>query len=545
MEDEQRRIFRAKRPTIRTTPIIQTPPVSLIELLNDMQTAKALQAIQNNNFIENERDDDGNTPLILACVYNISEVALALIASGKSEPDHISYEGNTALIMACINNMKPVIKKLLETGKALLEHTNAENATALILASSNPDTEDITMEMIRTGKSVPEQVDIENETALSRACQYELTGTALELLKTGKSNLFVRNNSGYTPLDYAIKNDMDEVVDAMHKIGYSEITINLNDTGFNPIEVQEEVVKGFLLDDPMNVCFKYGNKNYLTNRSYINKQMENKVNIKHKCIFAGENKYDANNDLVGYDYTADKNIRYDEEYFSMNALIGLPILVRVDELESITENSYATNAYYLSPSGSFPAIISVDYINGGSGVGADHCQTGKKTEKCSLIPALVTCTNTNADTNADVKPILTGKTNMGQETSSNLQVKIQYKTKTLVIPIEQTTTIGQLKELLLEKLVNENELDNTTNKNVRLIYTGKIYGDDKNEMVVSSLPNFASGITMASNVRSVVVGGGKKRMTKKKSKKSRKSKRNKRNTRSQKKRYTKSKNKNF
>uniref|UniRef100_A0A6C0IS84 Ubiquitin-like domain-containing protein n=1 Tax=viral metagenome TaxID=1070528 RepID=A0A6C0IS84_9ZZZZ len=511
--EQQRQIFRAKKPAQKISPV-KGPPQSLIQLINDGNQLDALSAIRNNNFIENERDGDNNSPLILACDKKMDDIALSLIASGKSEPDHINYEGETALIISSSHEMKEVIKKLLETGNALVGHTTSQNETSLIIVCSFPDTEDIAMEMIHTGKSVPEQVDIDNATALIMACQNDLDDVALELIKTGKSNWFVRDNSGFTALDYATQNNMDEVVNAIQQIGYKELTINLNDTGFNPIEHEEEVVKDFLLDDPMNLCLKYSNKYYLTNRSYINKELTNKINIKYRCIFAGENVYDDSNNLVSYDYTADKNIYYKEKYFSMNTLIGLPILVKVSELKNIINNSFASNVYYLTPSGSLPAIVSLDYIDGGSGVGADHCQTGKKTEKCSIVTALVDC-GSNL-----VKPVLTRQINLGQQEQEgtnpiDLNVKIQYKTKTIVIPIEQTTTIGQLKELLLEKLVLNSDIDSATNKNVRIIYTGKIYGADKNDMVVSSLPNFISGVTMSSSIQPIPVTGGKKKKTKK------------------------------
>jgi ankyrin repeat protein len=514
--EQDRRVFRAKK-TPKSKPIIVGPPKSLIKLINEGNRLDALRAIKNNNFIENEVDaSDNNTPLMLACEKNFDDIALALIASGKSKPSHLNYEGETAIIISCSKNMLEVSKKLLETGEASIDQTTAQGETPLIIACSFPDTEEITLEMIKTGKSIPEQVDVDNATALIMACQNKLTKTALELIKTGKSNWFITDVNGYTALEYASQNSMDEVVNAIQRLGFSEVSININELGFNPIEVNEEVVKDFLLDDPNNLCFKYEKKNYLTSRSYIDKFLSDKNNIKYRCILAGDNKYDDSGNLISMDYTADKNIRYNEQYFSMSQTIGLPILVRLSELNHILDNAYSSNMYYLSPSGSFPALVSLDYVDGGSGVGADHCQTGKKTQKCSIIPAIATCLTTQIQ---ETKPVLIKKTTELEqpESQSSLQVKIQYKTKTLVIPIDQTTTIGKLKELLLEKLVSENDIDNVTNKNVRLIYTGKIYGNDKNEMIVTSLPNFTNGITMASTVQQLQapVIGGKKRKTKK------------------------------
>jgi ankyrin repeat protein len=518
---QERRIFKAKKPN--KLPVDRSnlgPPKSLIKLINEGNRLDAINAIKNNNFIENERDSEDNTPLILACDAKMDDIALPLIASGKSEPEHISFIGETALIVACANKLKQVVKELVKINSSLVNITTINNETPLIISCSFPDTEDMAFDIFNTGKSIPEQVDDDNATALIMACSNKLINIALQLIDSGKSNWFIRDTNGFTALEYAIKNKLDNVVNALQKIDNNELTINLNDVGFNTIEIQDENINNYLLEDNNNLCFKYKNKYYLTNRSYIYKQLNNKVNINYRCIFAGDNEYDNSNNLISYDYTSDKNVVYSTEYFSMSILIGLPILVCVVDLNNIITNSYSSNVYLLSESGSLPALISLDYIDGGSGIGANHCQTGKKTTKCSIVRGLCKCESLN---NNNSKPILQfNKSENNENLNDNklIEIKIQYKTKTVIIPIQENTTIGQLKELLLEKLVSEGDIDNTTNKNVRLIYIGKIYGNDKNDQVVTSLPNFSSGITMASMIQQTQTNiGGKKKQTRKLNKK--------------------------
>lgn len=525
METQQqsdRRIFKAKRKEPKN--INLGPPVSLIKLINEGNRLDAISAIRNNNFIQNERDSEDNTPLILACDAKMDDIALPLIESGKSEPEHMSFIGETALIVACASKLKQVVKELIKINSSLVNITTINNETPLIIACSFPDAEDMALDIFNTGKSIPEQVDDDNCTALIMSCRNKLSNIALKIIETGKSNWFIRDNNGYSALDHCIKNGLDNVKNALEKIGNSELTINLNDIGFNAFEVLEENINNFLLEDNNNLCFKYNNKYYLTNRTNIYKLLKNKVNINYRCIFAGDNKYDNSDNLITRDYTSDKNIVYSIEYFLMSSLIGLPILVHVSDLNNIISNSYTSNVYLISESGSLPALISLDYIDGGSGVGANHCQPGKKTTKCSIVRALCKCenlTNNNInninDMNNDNLQVDSNKNIENINDNKALEVKIQYKTKTLVIPIQENTTIGELKELLLEKLVSEGDIDNTTNKNVRLIYIGKIYGNDKNDIVITSLPNFSSGITMASMVQQIQLNGGKKikRKTKK------------------------------
>ena len=46
----------------------------------------------------------------------MKEVALELIQTGKSNPDHIDNDGNTALSWACKKDMKEVAYKLVSIG---------------------------------------------------------------------------------------------------------------------------------------------------------------------------------------------------------------------------------------------------------------------------------------------------------------------------------------------------------------------------------------------------------------------------------------------
>ncbi|MFY7731742.1 MAG: ankyrin repeat domain-containing protein, partial [Flavobacterium sp.] len=41
------------------------------------------------------------SPIMWACKYNIPEVALLLIQSGRSNPEYVNKKGETALIWAC------------------------------------------------------------------------------------------------------------------------------------------------------------------------------------------------------------------------------------------------------------------------------------------------------------------------------------------------------------------------------------------------------------------------------------------------------------
>jgi hypothetical protein len=110
----------------------------------------------------------------------MSDVALALIRTGNSKPEHVTSSGNTALLMACYNEMA-----------------------------------DVALELIQTGNSKPEQVSENGNTALIYACDTEMSAVALALIRTENSNPTQINDDGETALDFAQDNDMQEVVDLL------------------------------------------------------------------------------------------------------------------------------------------------------------------------------------------------------------------------------------------------------------------------------------------------------------------------------------------
>jgi hypothetical protein len=50
----------------------------------------------------------------LACKNSLPEVAIELIKTGQSKPDHIGSDNNTALIWACHNKLPEVAVELIK-----------------------------------------------------------------------------------------------------------------------------------------------------------------------------------------------------------------------------------------------------------------------------------------------------------------------------------------------------------------------------------------------------------------------------------------------
>ena len=87
----------------------------------------------------NIKDNDGDTALIWASMYDYTEVVKLLLESGADVNIKNNY-GNTALIWASYNGHTEIVKLLLESG-ADVNIKNKFGNTALIQASINGNTE--------------------------------------------------------------------------------------------------------------------------------------------------------------------------------------------------------------------------------------------------------------------------------------------------------------------------------------------------------------------------------------------------------------------
>jgi ankyrin repeat protein len=193
--------------------------MDLLNALNNKDEILAMSLITPENA--KQIYENNHTPLILACENNMTEVALALIATGNSNPEQVTNNDITALMWACRNKMQEVALALIATGNSKPEQVTNHDITALMIACDNNMTE-VALALIKTGNSKPEQVNINNVTALMWACVNNMTEVALALIETGNSNSEHVNNAGNTALILACDNNMTEVALALIKTGNSK-----------------------------------------------------------------------------------------------------------------------------------------------------------------------------------------------------------------------------------------------------------------------------------------------------------------------------------
>jgi hypothetical protein len=149
--------------------------------------------------------------------HKLSDVALALIATGKSNPGAKSATGNTALIHACYYNMKDVALALIKTGESNPGAKSATGNTALIHACANNMAE-VALALIATGESNPGTQNKYGYTALIHACMNNMAEVALALIATGESNPGAKSATGNTALMRACMNKMTTVIKALEAL---------------------------------------------------------------------------------------------------------------------------------------------------------------------------------------------------------------------------------------------------------------------------------------------------------------------------------------
>lgn len=437
----------------------------------------------------------GNTALIIACSNRMKLVATKIVRTNNYSPYAVNNNGVSALIAACASEFKEIATIILQTGQSKPEQITNYNTTALIYACRYKMPQ-LALQLIQTGMSRPGEMTKQGNTALIYACYNNMANVALELINTGAANIGVSNLLGESALTWAQKNNMTDVIKLLKEKTTIPI-VDINAKGVNIFDHDDDelTVKEFLNKSMYNIVFKFKNNYFYTDKLTIWRQMNSTSNTKYEC-------YEVDN-------INDSNINYDVKYLNMASVIGLQILVYCDEILDILQGRFISKVFELIPSHQVKSIISLAYINGEYGASADHCQSGKTTEVYTMVSA-----NTDCISSSEPPSTSSSMGTSGAVEPTNI-VNIMFNNQTTPFPINDSTTIGQLKQMLIEEKNLQKPNQRTI---VRFIYKGKVYKDDDNGKLVKDIDRFTYGDTIQAMV-SYSPMGGKKRITRKRSKK--------------------------
>ena len=431
---------------------------------------------------------------MIACSTRLESIALDLIQTGQSKPEHVSIKGSTALMIACSKSLEKVALALIETGQSKPEQVNKDGDTALMLACAK-SLESVALALIKTGQSKPEQVNKNEITALIVACAKSLENVALELIKTGQSNPEHEDPSGDTALIIAKKGNLKRVVDELNKL--LTFIININEPGFNIVTQETIVISDYLYENADNIVFKVRNSYFLTDIESIKEHMKNITNIKYECRKAGNTS----------EFINDSNIIYNTEFFSLSSITGIQGVVKSNDMEKICDDS--SRLYEIrETTKKLPAIVSKGFIEGSGGVGADHCQPGKETTVYEIMTAVPTCGPHKLSADESKEESKEEEKEL-QETKEDPTLTIMYKAMPYSVDIRSGMTIETLKTAVLHMLV-EKGIITDTNFNVKFIYNGKVITE--NAVALDSLnPDGMIGQTMQVMLTPITTGGTKRK----------------------------------
>ena len=160
--------------------------------------------------LNNIKDEDGYTPLYLACYNDNTEVAKFLIGHGADVNSKGKY-GSTPLILACKKSNTDLAKLLLEHGADVSSKNYYSEVTPLLAAcgTHKPNIEVVKL-LLEHGAEVNSR-DKDGDTPLYWACVKNNTEVGKELIEHG-ADVNSGNKYGVTPLTWAcVKNNIELV----------------------------------------------------------------------------------------------------------------------------------------------------------------------------------------------------------------------------------------------------------------------------------------------------------------------------------------------
>ena len=115
---------------------------SFVSAESIFDTAKSGTPAQVRNALESgakveDRDEDGETPLIYAAVSNQDPVVISILTKAGAAVDEQDNDGNTPLMGAARNNGNPEIVSALLKAGAAIEGRNKSGKTALMYAAEH------------------------------------------------------------------------------------------------------------------------------------------------------------------------------------------------------------------------------------------------------------------------------------------------------------------------------------------------------------------------------------------------------------------------
>lgn len=202
--------------------------MELINAIRAHDETTAMELIASNKVDFGATDDRNSTALEWACIEEIVGVAMALLATRESKPEHRDEYDGTALTHACRSTKSEMVEvalALIATGKIDLSHVGHTERCTVLMESCFHGNSEVALALIATGESNPSVVqEATGYTALIAACENGMSDVALALIESGLSNPEHVDMKGNTAFSIASMQEMDDVVMKLTEIGADKST---------------------------------------------------------------------------------------------------------------------------------------------------------------------------------------------------------------------------------------------------------------------------------------------------------------------------------
>ncbi len=183
---------------------------SIPEGTEGAQARKAnIEQILSKKVNVNAKNQDGDTPLIIAAVHGDVDVAKALMAKGADINAKGAKDGATPLMVAVYTGDLELAKALLDK-KADLNSVNQDGDTALSIAVRNGEVEIVEL-LLSKGADINAKNPKDGTTPLMIAAFHGDADTARVLLSESKADINAKNYAGDSALKIAEVNNSDNV----------------------------------------------------------------------------------------------------------------------------------------------------------------------------------------------------------------------------------------------------------------------------------------------------------------------------------------------
>lgn len=186
----------------------------------------------------NAADKNGETALILAINKDHDEICIALIQSGKTDPNHANANGYTALHRS-VSQGNPRITTALLTGPipADVNQANLGGSTPLHIAAAAGNLAMVEL-LINEGGADINAVDLAEDTPLHGAAESGHANIINTLIHKGSAEINAVNKAGNTPLHLAAASGKIEATKAL--LEAKDIQANIvNTDGISPLAFAE------------------------------------------------------------------------------------------------------------------------------------------------------------------------------------------------------------------------------------------------------------------------------------------------------------------